>query len=129
VTRAAQSSAIDLAAYFGERAACPTIRAALPTDLHWLTIADAARLIERRRLSPGELTEAVLARVAAFDPQPDAFLLPTPEKTRVASANGKARDHGRRISRPAARNTVRAEGHLCDGRDPNDQPIRRLKSK
>ena len=55
---------------------------AAPTDLHWLTIADAARLIERRRLSPVELTEALLARIEALDPQLNAFLLPTPEKAR-----------------------------------------------
>ena len=52
------------------------------TDLHWLTIADAARLIERRRLSPVELTDALIARVEALDPQLNAFLLPTPEKAR-----------------------------------------------
>jgi len=55
---------------------------AAPTDLHWLTIADAARLIERRRLSPVELTDALIARVEALDPQLNAFLLPTPEKAR-----------------------------------------------
>ena len=55
---------------------------AVPTDLHWLTIADAARLIERRRLSPVELTDALIARVEALDPQLNAFLLPTPEKAR-----------------------------------------------
>jgi aspartyl-tRNA(Asn)/glutamyl-tRNA(Gln) amidotransferase subunit A len=53
-----------------------------PTDLHWLTIADAARQIERRLLSPVELTEALLARVEALDPQLNAFLLPTPKKAR-----------------------------------------------
>src|ERR1700738_3268548 len=53
-----------------------------PTDLHWLTTADAARLIERRRLSPVELTDALIARVEALDPQLNAFLLPTPEKAR-----------------------------------------------
>src|SRR5687767_5543465 len=52
------------------------------TDLHWLTIADAARLIEQRRLSPVELTEALLARIEALDPQLNAFLLPTPELAR-----------------------------------------------
>ena len=56
---------------------------AAPTDLHWLTIADAARLIERRRLSPVELTNALIARVEALDPQLNAFLLPTPEKARA----------------------------------------------
>src|ERR1700738_2584886 len=53
-----------------------------PTDWRWLTIADAARLIERRRLSPVELTDALLARIEALDPQLNAFLLPTPEKAR-----------------------------------------------
>ena len=52
------------------------------SDLHWLTIADAARLIERRRLSPVELTDALTARIETLDPQLNAFLLPTPEKTR-----------------------------------------------
>src|SRR4249919_113351 len=45
-------------------------------------IADAARLIESRRLSPVELTDALLARIEALDPQLNAFLLPTPEKAR-----------------------------------------------
>jgi aspartyl-tRNA(Asn)/glutamyl-tRNA(Gln) amidotransferase subunit A len=53
-----------------------------PTELHWLTIADAARLIESRRLSPLELTDGLLARIDALDPQLNAFLLPTPEKAR-----------------------------------------------
>jgi aspartyl-tRNA(Asn)/glutamyl-tRNA(Gln) amidotransferase subunit A len=52
------------------------------TDLHRLTIADMARLIERRRLSPVELAEALLARIERFDPQLNAFLLPTPEQAR-----------------------------------------------
>lgn len=50
------------------------------SDLHWLTIADAARLIERRRLSPVELTDALTSRIETLDPQLNAFLLPTPEK-------------------------------------------------
>jgi len=53
-----------------------------PTDLHWLTIADAARQIERRLLSPVELADALIARIQALDPQLNAFLLPTPEKAR-----------------------------------------------
>jgi aspartyl-tRNA(Asn)/glutamyl-tRNA(Gln) amidotransferase subunit A len=60
----------------------PDDMTAAPTDLHWLTIADAARLIERRQLSPVELTDALLARIEALDPQLNAFLLPTPEKAR-----------------------------------------------
>ena len=52
------------------------------TELHWLTIAEAARLIEKRQLSPVELTDALLARIEALDPQINAFLLPTPERAR-----------------------------------------------
>jgi hypothetical protein len=58
---------------------------ATPTEPHWLTIADAARLIERRQLSPVELTDALLSRIEALDPQLNAFLLPTPEKAREQS--------------------------------------------
>jgi aspartyl-tRNA(Asn)/glutamyl-tRNA(Gln) amidotransferase subunit A len=50
------------------------------TDLHFLSIADAARLIEHRRLSPVELTRAFLDRIAAIDPQLDAYLLVTAEQ-------------------------------------------------
>src|SRR5690349_16873296 len=60
----------------------PNDLTAASTDLNWLTIADAARLIESRRLSPVELTETLLARIAALDPQINAFLLLTPEKAR-----------------------------------------------
>ena len=52
----------------------PNDPTATPTELHWLTIADAARLIETRRLSPVELTDALLARIEALDPQLNAFL-------------------------------------------------------
>ena len=73
----------------------PNDLTATPTELHLLTIADAARLIERRRLSPVELTDALLARIEALDPQLNAFLLPTPEKAREQRESGRARDHGR----------------------------------
>jgi Asp-tRNA(Asn)/Glu-tRNA(Gln) amidotransferase A subunit family amidase len=42
---------------------------ATQTELHWLTIGDAARLVESRRLSPVELIDALLARIEALDPQ------------------------------------------------------------
>ena len=75
---------------------------ATPTELHWLTIADAARLIESRRLSPVELTDALLARIEALDPQLNAFLLPTPEK---------AREQARK--RPSARSWPAAIAARC----------------
>jgi len=39
----------------------PNDAAPRTSDLHFLTIADAARLIERRQLSPVALTQAFLA--------------------------------------------------------------------
>jgi aspartyl-tRNA(Asn)/glutamyl-tRNA(Gln) amidotransferase subunit A len=50
------------------------------TDLHFLTIAEAASLIERRQLSPVALTRALLDRIAAIDPQLNAYLLVTAEQ-------------------------------------------------
>jgi|SRR5215469_16604619 aspartyl-tRNA(Asn)/glutamyl-tRNA(Gln) amidotransferase subunit A len=49
-------------------------------ELAFLTIAEAARLIERRQLSPVELTAALLRRREALDPQLNAYLLLTAER-------------------------------------------------
>lgn len=48
--------------------------------LAWLTIAEAAREIRARHLSPVELTRALIERVEAIDPQLDAFLTLTAEQ-------------------------------------------------
>ena len=48
-------------------------------ELAFLTIAEAARLIERKELSPVELTTALLRRAEALDPQLNAYLLLTAE--------------------------------------------------
>ena len=48
------------------------------SELHFLTIAELARLIEKHLLSPVELADAFLARIERFDRGLDAFLLPTP---------------------------------------------------
>lgn len=45
------------------------------SDLHFLTIAEASRLIAARKLSPIELTQAFIARVKALDPRLNAFIL------------------------------------------------------
>jgi aspartyl-tRNA(Asn)/glutamyl-tRNA(Gln) amidotransferase subunit A len=44
------------------------------TDAHWLTIAEAAALIKRRDLSPVDLTQACLDRIAALEPRLNAFI-------------------------------------------------------
>jgi aspartyl-tRNA(Asn)/glutamyl-tRNA(Gln) amidotransferase subunit A len=46
-------------------------------DPHFLTITEASKLIERRALSPVELTRAFLDRIAAIDPRLNAYLLVT----------------------------------------------------
>lgn len=50
------------------------------TALGFLSIAEASRLIERKQLSPVELTSALLERTEKLDPQLNAYLLLTAEK-------------------------------------------------
>ena len=50
------------------------------TDLHFLTITEAARLIESWKLSPVELTQALLQRIEALDPQLNAFITLTADR-------------------------------------------------
>ncbi|HEX3860277.1 MAG TPA: amidase [Stellaceae bacterium] len=52
----------------------------MPQDLHYLTIAEMAGLIAGKKLSPVELTEALLARIASLDPQLNAYLMVTADK-------------------------------------------------
>jgi aspartyl-tRNA(Asn)/glutamyl-tRNA(Gln) amidotransferase subunit A len=54
-------------------------------------IAEAARLIAARKLSPVELTQACLGRMEAMDGALHAFILPTPER---AMADAKAAEAG-----------------------------------
>ena len=46
------------------------------TELAFMAIAEAARRIERKELSPVELTEALVRRTELLDPQLNAYLLP-----------------------------------------------------
>lgn len=63
--------------------------AALPTDLAWLTLTEAADLVKARRVSSLELVEACLARIATYDPKLNAFITVTAE---AARARAKALD-------------------------------------
>ena len=49
-------------------------------ELAFLTIAEAASLIEQKRLSPVELTTALIRRTEALDPQLNAYLLLTADR-------------------------------------------------
>lgn len=59
-------------------------------DLTFLTIAEAARLIAAREISPVELAQALLRRIELLDPQVNAFITVTGElalrQARVAEA-------------------------------------------
>jgi aspartyl-tRNA(Asn)/glutamyl-tRNA(Gln) amidotransferase subunit A len=48
-------------------------------DLHFMTVAGMAAAIESKALSPVELTEALLRRIEAIDPQLNAFIAVTAE--------------------------------------------------
>ncbi len=51
----------------------------MTSDLHYLTVAELSSLIHARKLSPVELTRALLARIESLDPQLNAFIKVTPE--------------------------------------------------
>ncbi len=53
------------------------------SDLPFLTIAEAARLIATRKLSPVELAEATLSRIAALDHLLDSFVTVTAARARA----------------------------------------------
>ena len=52
------------------------------TELHFITVAEAARRIARRELSPVELTDAYLQRIGAFDDQLQSFVTLTADLAR-----------------------------------------------
>jgi aspartyl-tRNA(Asn)/glutamyl-tRNA(Gln) amidotransferase subunit A len=60
------------------------------TELYTLSIIDAARLIERRALSPVELTAGLLDRAESLDPQLNAFLLVTADQARAQAKAAEA---------------------------------------
>ena len=73
------------------------------SDLPFLTIAEAARLIAMRELSPVELTEACLSRIAALDHLLDSFVTLTAARARseakaaeaaIMTAGPRSRMHG-----------------------------------
>jgi len=59
------------------------------TDPASLTIAEAARAIQRRELSPTELTRACLDRIARLNPRLNAFVLVTAERALADAARAE----------------------------------------
>src|SRR5580693_8155386 len=70
------------------------------TELAFLGIAEASRLIAARKLSPVELTEAYLQRIASLDSQLDSFVTLTADRAR---AEAKAAEAAIMASGPASR--------------------------
>ena len=68
-------------------------------DLSFLTISQAAGLMERGELSPLELTEAKLRRIEAIDPQLNAFITLTAERALEQAAEAEREISGRPSSR------------------------------
>ena len=72
----------------------------MANDLSYITIAEAARLIASRQLSPVELTEAKLERIAALDPQLNAFITVTAETALQQARTAEAEIAGGRHRGP-----------------------------
>ena len=60
------------------------------TDLHFLTIAEAAERIASRSMSPTELTRAYLDRITALEPQLNAFITLTAERAMDSARKAEA---------------------------------------
>jgi aspartyl-tRNA(Asn)/glutamyl-tRNA(Gln) amidotransferase subunit A len=60
------------------------------TELHFLTIGQAARLIAAEKLSPVELTDAYLTRIAALDHHLHSFVTVTAERARAEARAAEA---------------------------------------
>jgi Asp-tRNA(Asn)/Glu-tRNA(Gln) amidotransferase A subunit family amidase len=61
------------------------------TDLWYLSAEESGQLIEAKKLSPVELTEAVLERMDEVDPHLGAFITPTPQRAREDATAAEAR--------------------------------------
>jgi aspartyl-tRNA(Asn)/glutamyl-tRNA(Gln) amidotransferase subunit A len=94
----------------------------MTTDLHFLTIAESAALIRSGKLSPVELTQAFLDRIATLDSQIDSYLLVLSDQAladarkaeaEIAAGNWKGPLHGIPIGLKDIYNTagIRTTGH------------------
>ncbi len=61
------------------------------SELHWLTISEASERLRKREISSRELTQAHLDRIAAVEPQVEAFVNVTPERALAQADAADAR--------------------------------------
>ena len=85
---------------------------AMTDELCYLSIAECARRIEARTLSPVDLTNAFLARIEALNPDLHAFLEVTAELALGQARAARGGNHAVGTTRSAARHAVWAQGHL-----------------
>ncbi len=71
-----------------------------PTDLPLLSLAEVARLLKRRAVSPVEVTRAVLDRIAAVDDRLNAFLTVTGDEALAAARRAERAIRARRYRGP-----------------------------
>lgn len=62
----------------------------IPDDTTHLTISEASELIRKRKLSPVELTESCLQRIASLDARLKAFITVTAEEARTSARQAAA---------------------------------------
>lgn len=72
----------------------------MENDLHWLDMAELARLLHTRKLSPVELTQAMLARIERLDGKLRSYALVTPELALAQARDAEAMIMQRRILGP-----------------------------
>lgn len=60
------------------------------TDLAYLSVAEGARLVASKKLSPVEWTQALLDRIAAVDPHYNAFIAVTADKALAQAKSAEA---------------------------------------
>ena len=70
------------------------------TDLAWLSIAEASKLLAARKLSPVELTNALLARIERLDPRWHAFIRVLPERARAVAKAAETEISAGRVRGP-----------------------------
>ncbi|HEX2173037.1 MAG TPA: amidase [Dehalococcoidia bacterium] len=63
------------------------------SDLHWLSLTEVRDLMQRREVSPVEVTEATLARIQALDPSVNSYITVLGDQARA-----EAREAERRIA-------------------------------
>ena len=87
------------------------------SDPAFLTIAAASKLIAARKLSPVELTEAYLGRIAKFDSLLDSFVTLTAERAR---AEAKAAEAAVMAGKPLGRQRHEAVQQAVQFGDPGE---------